>query len=39
MVNECPVSKPNDVGLQRLHSASDVAINWLERMAVKALVK
>ena len=36
MVNECPVSKLHDGGLQRLHSADDIAVNWLEETAKKA---
>jgi len=29
----------SDSGLQRLHFADDDANNWLDRMAMKALVK
>jgi len=38
LVNECPVSKLYDGGLQRLHPADDVAVNRLEGMAMKAHV-
>ena len=34
-VNECPASKLHDGGLQRLHYTDDVAINWLEGIALK----
>ena len=37
IVNECPVSKLHDSGLQKLHSADVVVVNWLEGMAMKAL--
>jgi len=39
IVDECPVSKLHDGGLQRLHSANDVAVNWLQGTAMKVLVK
>jgi len=39
IVNECRVSKLYDGGLQRLHSADDVAVNWLEGTTTKALAK
>jgi len=35
IVNEFPASKLHDGGLQRLHSTDDVAINWLEGIALK----
>jgi len=35
IVNKCPVSKLHDGGL---HSADSVAVNWLERTALKAHV-
>jgi len=38
-INKCPGSKLHDGGLQRLHSAEYIAINWLEETATKALVK
>jgi len=33
-----PVSKLHDGSLQRLHPAGDVAVNWLEGTAMKALM-
>jgi len=39
MRHESPGSKLHDGGLQRLHSANDVAINWLEETAMKALIR
>jgi len=39
IVNECPVSKHHDGGLQRLYSASGVAVNWLEGMLMKPFVR
>ena len=39
IVNECRVSKLYDGGLQQLHSADDVAVNWLEGRPTKALAK
>jgi len=36
-VNECSVRKLHDGGLQRLHSADDVVVNWLT--TTKALAK
>ena len=35
-MNVQAVSRHHDCGLQRLHSVSDVAINWLEGMKVLA---
>jgi len=32
-------SKLHDGGLQRLHFADDIALNWLEGMAMKALAR
>jgi len=37
--NKCPGSKLPDGGLERLYSTDDIAINWLEGMAMKALMK
>jgi len=37
--NMCPGSKLYDGCLQRLHSANDVPVIWLEGTAVKALVR
>ena len=37
LVNECTVSEFHDGGLQRVHYADYVAVNWLEGMAMKAL--
>lgn len=39
MRHESPESKLHDGDLQRLHSANDVAINWLEETAMKALIR
>ena len=33
IVDECPGSKLHDGGLQRPHSADDVAVTWLEGTA------
>ena len=38
-VHKCPVSKLHDGGLQRLYCADDVAVNWLEGMAMKEIAK
>jgi len=36
----CPVSKFDDGGVQRLHSADEAAVDWLEEgMAMKALMQ
>jgi len=37
IVNECPVSKLHDAACK--DSADDVAVNWLEGTAMKALVR
>jgi len=39
IADECAVSKLHDGGLQRLHSADNVAVNWLERTVTKRKVK
>ena len=39
IVNERPVSKLHGSGVQRLHSADDVAVNWLEGSATEALAE
>jgi len=31
IVNECPLTKLSDGGLERLHLADNDAINWLEQ--------
>ena len=36
-VHEYPVSKLHDGGLQRLHCADNVAVNWLDGTAMKTL--
>jgi len=38
IVNECLLTMLSDGDLQRLHLADDDAVNWLEQMAMKALV-
>ena len=35
IVNECPVCKLHDGGLQRLHSDKEVAVSWVEGKKVK----
>jgi len=37
--NKCPLTMLSSGGLLRLHLASDDAINWLKRTAMKALTK
>jgi len=39
IADECSASKLHDGSLQRLHSANDVAVNWLQGTAMKVLVK
>jgi len=38
IVNECPVCKLHDGGLQRLHSDKEVAVSWVEGKKSKGKV-
>ena len=39
IVESCPLTQLSDGGLQRLHSADDIAVTWLDNIATTAFAK